>query len=340
MISGGSTQRVLTSEAHSSFSPKGVAVRESYAPRVSHSSQLPFEGTSTNMADYRAHVGVKPSTPFKEKPTVSSAREDRDFQSQAAMAFVAHGIQRRQPLSPPNRHTGARVPFEGQTTNAADYRGVAAPPAQSCAPKQSHQAAEENRDFRTLHQVDFDAKGYAKRESFKPSPDRSAANIRFDGTSTTRADYTGAQGQRAQLVRPAIGLTDTIGVAIGSKETRPFVTEARGQFQPKGVAVRESYAPRVSHSSQLPFEATSTNMADYRAHVGVKPSTPFKARPTVSIGREDRDFETTTAGSYVAHGDQRRQAFSPPQRHTTEKVPFEGTSTTNADYTWHEQKQQ
>lgn len=291
LINGGSNMRDFTSENRNSFGPKGYAVRESYAPTNTHGSMLPFEGTTTTGSDFRSHLGAKPSTPFREQPTVGHLKEDRDFQTEAALKFVKHGDQRRQGFAPAARGRDT-MPFEGQSTTSSDFRGAHALPAQSFAPKQTHTNDKETRDFKSSAAMEYQPKGYQVRESFKPHNDRSGASIPFDAQSTNKSDYTGAPGSKAPSARPRVGLTDTIGVALGSPDDRQWVSESRGQFDPKGYHARQSYAPKNSHHSQLPFEGASTTAIDFRPHAGAKPSTPFREQPTVGNMKEDRDFQS------------------------------------------------
>jgi hypothetical protein len=201
----------------------------------------------------------------------------------------------------------------------------------SYAPKQSHAAEHEDRDFKSDYASAFQPKGVAVRESFKPRYDPSAASAPFDGQTTHKADFTGNRGPKAKSAQPRGGLTDTIGVAIGAPDDRVFQTENRGQFAPKGVSVRESYAPKEGHTTKLPFEGASTTSSDFRAHIGVKPSTPFREAPTIGHAKEDRDFQSEAQIKFVPHGVQVRPSFAPSSRSRV-TVPFEGESTTKADF--------
>lgn len=331
LINGGSNVRAFDSEARTQYGAKPYAVRESFAPTNSHTTQVPFEGTTTAGSDYRSFAGAKPATPFKEPPTVGGSKEDRDFQTEAALKFVQHGDQRRSGFAPPPRGRDS-LPFEGTTTAGSDYRSYSgAKPATPFREAPTVGGAKEDRDFQTSAAANFNPKGYAVRESYKPVVDRSAANVPFDAQSTSKSAYTGAAGSKAASAKPRVGLTDTIGVAIGSKDDRAWVSEARGQFDPKGYQARRSYAPTNSHTTQVPFEGTTTAGSDYRSYAGAKPSTPFKEAPTVGGGREDRDFQTEASLKFTAHGDQRRAGFAPTAGNRT-TLPFEGSSTSQSDY--------
>lgn len=260
---------------------------------------------------------------------------------QAARKFVQHSDQRRQNFAPPPRSRDASQPFVGESTTKADFPGWAAAPARSCAPvQQSHLSSTgETRDFKSQNAMDYEPKGYQKRESFKPrGGDQVAHSGPFQGVPTSKEAYTGAQGAgRAASMRPRQGLTDTIGTGMGARDDRQFTSENRTQFAPKaGGGVRESYAPvGAQHTTGAPFAGHSTNAEDFRYHAGAKPSTPFiPAQTALSVagGREDRDFQSETSTKFVQHGDQRRSNFAPPPRSRDASLPFQGESTTKADF--------
>lgn len=151
LINNGNNQRSFTSENAASFSPKGYAMRESYAPTSSHTTKLPFEGQSTSATDYRAHNGAKPSTPFREQSTLSGAKEDRDFQSESALKFVGHsGVLPRESFQPNNR-SRVNLPFEGQSTSSSDYRAhqLQGCPAKEIPDFDGHQANQEGHKLLT-----------------------------------------------------------------------------------------------------------------------------------------------------------------------------------------------
>jgi hypothetical protein len=346
LINGGNQSRSFASESQQQFSPKGRAVRESYAPTgMQHTTGAKFEGAGTTASDFRAHVGAKPSTPFREQPTRSTAGEDRDFQTEAALKFVAHAdAQRRQNFAPPPRNAAHSLPFEGESTSKGSYKSWAgAEPARSAAPKHSSLTLAGNegqqgdtRDFRSQNAVAFEPKGYQVRESFKPRSDTLRQQGVFEGISTNKADYTGARGEPSRAVRPSVGLTDTIGTALGARDDRQWVSENRGQFVPAtGPTKRESYAPvGMKHTTGAKFEGAGTTASDFRAHVGAKPSTPFREQPTRSTAGEDRDFRSESHLAYPPHagGSGVRQSFAPGDRNRLAGVPFEGVSTTKADF--------
>jgi len=340
LINGGNNSRSFSSESQQQFSPKGRAVRESYAPvGMQHTTGAKFEGASTTASDFHAHSGAKPSTPFREQPTRSGDREDRDFQTEAALKFVAHtDAQRRQNFAPPPRNAAHSLPFEGESTSKGSYKPwTGAAPARSAAPKTSSLTPEaETRDFRSQNAMAFEPKGFQARESFKPRQDTLRQNGPFAGVSTSKADFTGARGEPSRSVRPSVGLTDTIGVALGSPDDRQWLSESRGQYVPAGgPSKRESYAPKgIQHTTGARFEGVSTTAADFHAHSGAKPSTPFREQPTRNSQPDDRDFRSETQLKYPAHagGAGVRQNFAPPPRNAAHSQPFEGQSTTKADF--------
>ena len=335
---GGPDNRQWVSENRGAFDPKGVQVRKSFAPQgARHTTGMPFEGQSMSSTDYKQPVGAKPSTPFREQSTRHTGPDDRDFQTEAALKFVQHSDQRRQNFAPPPRSLEHNPPLESMTSNRADYPGWAgAPAARSRAPQQSHTAENETRDFKSQNAMDYGSKGYAVRESYKPAPGNLIQNqgVPFSGLSTTKADFQGAQGGRAQAIRPSVGLTDTLGTGVGGPDNRQWVSENRGAFDPKGVQVRQSFAPQgARHTTGLAFAGESVTASDYKQPVGAKPSTPFREQSTRIAGPDDRDFQTEAALKFASHGAQpRRQGFHPQDRDRGQSHPFEGISTTASDY--------
>lgn len=341
LINGGNQEQNFTSENRANFGAKGIAVRESFAPSgAKHTTGMPFDGTSTTATDYRYHSGAKPSTPFKETNNRGNDKDDRDFQTEAALKFVQHSDQRRQNFAPAPRSRENNAPFDGMTTTKSDYPGYGSNAGASRVhpPAQSHSTGIETRDFQSQNASQYGSKGYSVREPFRPKSDQVPFGASFEGQSTSKTDFTGAQGSRNDRVsmKPRQGLTDTIGVAIGAPEDRQWVSENRGQFDTKGQPqTRQSFAPSgAKHTTNMPFEGSSTTATDFKYHSGAKPSTPFKETNNRGNDREDRDFQSEASLKFVSHGPgSQRESFHPQDRtRNSTSLPFQGESTSKADF--------
>ncbi len=167
--------------------------------------------------------------------------------------------------------------------------------------------------------------------SMAPQPNLNTNNLPFEGASTHKTDFVPWSAKPSSSYKPASGLTDTIGVPIGGKDDRAFLTEARNQYDPKGRVVTQPFVPDNRQSVRLPFDGESTHKSDFPRWTSAKPSTPFKANTAAAGAPEDRDFQTEAALKFTNHGVQRRQPFV-QQHKLRASVPFEGESTQKSDY--------
>jgi hypothetical protein len=155
-------------------------------------------------------------------------------------------------------------PFEGITTNQADYQWNGQP---------------ERRQLSTAARKD---NGLGDK------------NLPFEGTTTNRADYQRWGPCARESARPA-NLR-----AARMPDNRNFETESRGAYTLKGDARRQSAKPKAgSHLEGLPFDGTTTHQADFQAwkadpQQNYKRSQGYRRRP------EDRDFQSDYRGEFTA----------------------------------------
>lgn len=155
----------------------------------------PFEGTTTNQADFKYWGNAAP----------------------------------RQPAEAARRNNGVLnndLPFQGVTTNQHDFRRWNAKPAQLTTQTKGRPVyVQDDRSFATEVSAQFDQKNYRPRKSCAPNQN-ATVSLPFEGVTTQQADFV------KQNAAPARS-TQHKRVYRPRREDREFTTEARGQFVEK-----------------------------------------------------------------------------------------------------------
>jgi len=320
-----SNDRYWSTENRDQYDDKGYVKRDGFKPKNSVAASVPFDGTTTNKADYRNWEGAKPASPYKAKNEIERGPEDRDFRSEAATRYVQHPYSKADAFVPKQRAANP-APFEGTTTAQKDYQAWKADPAQPFRPVNNQQAVPETRDFKSETRMQYGLKNASPAQSAAPKRSYQPSSAKFEGQSLTKTDYNGQAGKPASPIRPN-GNNDT----IHPSDERFWGTEHRDQYSDKGYVKRDGFKPKNSVAATAPFDGTTTNKADYRNWEGAKPASPYKAKNEIERGPEDRDFRSEAATRYVQHPYSKADAFVPKQR-AANPAPFDGESRHHADF--------
>jgi hypothetical protein len=115
---------------------------------------LPFNGVTTAQHDFR-RWNAKPARLAKEtdvRPVYVA--DERHFQTEASSQFDFKNIQPRRSCAP-ELHAAASLPFDGQSTQQADFVRHDAPPAPSYARTRPYRRRQEDRSFTTESRGSF-----------------------------------------------------------------------------------------------------------------------------------------------------------------------------------------
>lgn len=108
---------------------------------------LPFEATTTAKHDFRAW-DAKPAQLTRQNKTAQYAPDSRNFQTENSAQFEYKPMKPRASCAPDL--TAARsLPFDGQTTNQADYQRYNAKPARAYGGSRRYAPRQETRDWQT-----------------------------------------------------------------------------------------------------------------------------------------------------------------------------------------------
>lgn len=163
----------------------------------------------------------------------------------------------------------------------------------------------------------------ARREMFKPRG-TTVSNAPFEGTTTFQDDFPG--WKNAERAKPFVPQRN----ANINPEDRDFHTESALRFDDKGYAKRKDFKPPATLGNSLPFDGKTTAMQDY-VPWGAQRTASFKPKLDANPVAENRDFKTEAGASFVDKG-YVAERHKPQQRAVGPPQPFEGVTTTNADY--------
>ena len=320
-----SNERHFESENRSEYGDKGYNKRDGFKPKNAVAPPVPFNAETSNKADFKAWDGAKPSTPFHAKNELQTAPENRDFQSEASTRYVSHPYSKAAPFVP---QRGAQNPakFEGQSTNQADYQKWNAQPAEPFRPVGNQQVTAETRDFRSEARQEYGRKDAAPAVSAAPKRGYNPSPVKFSGESEYHSAHHGERGSPATPFIP-----NGSNTTIHPSNERHFESENRSEYGDKGYNKRDGFKPKNAVAPPVPFNAETSNKADFKAWDGAKPSTPFHAKNELQTAPENRDFQSEASTRYVSHPYSKAAPFV-PQRGAQNPAKFEGQSTNQADY--------
>lgn len=108
--------------------------------------QLPFDGTTTNQHDYRAWNSRPPALADKREKLYAGLPDDRSFETENSKQYSPKSTARRALRAPPARKHES-LPFDGTTTHQSDFIGYNVRPAESYASQRKYRPRPDDRDF-------------------------------------------------------------------------------------------------------------------------------------------------------------------------------------------------
>lgn len=295
-VSDAKDTRDFSTEASSKFGNSKAPARSAPAPNLNHQSNpaltfdnAKFDAVTTQQASFTGAKDARPAEPFKPKQASAQVKEDRDFQTEAALRFVSHSraakSQAAQQQQQQQQQAKAAQPSQPIFTKAEEkdtsqYTSTAqneyknwgrVKPATPKKPHANTEAVSEDRSFRTEKQDQFTSKDVHPVHRVHGRAQSHASGAKFEGTSLSRDEYKKWDGARpAQSLKPK-------QAAQTEDEARDFTTESRANFAKKDTQERtRSFAPQTQAIEPIKFEAVSTAQASFQGHKFEKPRAPFK----------------------------------------------------------------
>ena len=190
---------------------------------------------------------------FSDSSTASEVR-------QAYQGVLTFSPAKR--VGAPDQWKPRDVPFEGMSTQKADYVRHAAAPRRSGPPRSAMMDTGVGR-----------------------------SNVPFDDTTTHKSDFPA----HPLGPRSAAGPQNQF---VPTSDDRDFSTEGRNQYKPHAVQPKRSRAPEEMPPS-LPFAGQSTNKSDFPAYGNARPSVPKFRSGGYNPQPDDRDFSTEGRTEFV-----------------------------------------
>jgi len=319
--------RTFATEASANFKNLPAAVRKSFKPDIhAHRIQENRDFKTEARASFHPFDGAQRSASCKPPVTSELLPENRDFKTETHANFDNKGIAKVEPVRPP-RTTIENLPFDGTTTTRADFKkfdGVK--PAESCKPKGvAGSNAPENRDFVTENRGHFTQKPIPKRE---PYPNKEVYNPSKDDrdfATEVRANMKKIDGDhRRAPIKPSPTVQPNLPFDAASTHAL--------DYHPHPAAVRKSFKPDVhAHRVQENRDFKTEARASFHPFDGAERAVSCKPQSLADLPPENRDFKTETRANFDNKGYAKAEPVRPP-RITIEKLPFDGTTTTRADF--------
>jgi len=120
---------------------------------------LPFEGVTTNQHDFRKWNAGPAQPVLKPDGRANIVADDRDFTSEFNSQFVPKGGAKRRSRAPSERASKA-IPFDGITTNQADFKHWSQRPSASYMRMSDYKRRPDDRDFLTEGRAEFTEKPF------------------------------------------------------------------------------------------------------------------------------------------------------------------------------------
>lgn len=120
---------------------------------------LPFEGVTTNQHDFRKWNSRPAEPTIKQNSRAFIVPDDRNFESEFGAQFVPKAGGQRRSRAPANRQTQS-LPFQGETTNQADFQEWNSRPARSFGQTSTYRPRVDDRDFLTEGRSEYTQKPF------------------------------------------------------------------------------------------------------------------------------------------------------------------------------------
>ncbi|KAI9090527.1 hypothetical protein DFS34DRAFT_585035 [Phlyctochytrium arcticum] len=196
-----------------------------------------FEGTTTHNADYKAW-DVPSHSRVRKIADYVSPKEDREFKSTTATAYIGHPMTRTQGMMPREAYVTSSAKFDGVTTTQDSFRHWDLPEK---APKHKAAYVPSGAHFQdeTTYRDNYQPK--AVERTLHVAPKYQAVTTKFEGTSTHRTDFQ-SPGRTAR--EPDFSPRAAYNP---QHDDRDWGTTMRSQYTPKPI-------PRCPAVSWIPLE--------------------------------------------------------------------------------------
>lgn len=173
-----------------------------------------------------------------------------------------------------------------------DFTGEYVKPERHARPQYMHKPRPFNGT--TTNQEDYRYHGPVDRRSLAIIQDNGLGSrgLPFEGVTTNQHDF------RKWNAMPAQPSIKPDGRANILPDDRDFQSEFSSQFIPKAGAQRRSRAPNERMTKSLPFEAVTTNQADFQ-HWNSRPAASYMKAHGYRRRPDDRDFLTEGRAEYT-----------------------------------------
>ena len=200
-------------------------------------------------------------------PTHNTTHYDpNDLLSEYKRDYPAWPLQGTQSSGPRRDYVPNNVPFEGESTQHADFPKYDPSAYAKPCPLTSSSQPREHIPFEgtTSNRADFVPHAIEPRSSAGPRRDYVPNNVPFEGESTQHADFP-KYGQDAYNRMGPAGAAHS----SGPREHIPFegTTTSRSDFVPLPITPRRSQGPARDYvPNNIPFEGESMSHASYRPY--------------------------------------------------------------------------
>ncbi|XP_045216001.1 stabilizer of axonemal microtubules 2-like [Mercenaria mercenaria] len=338
------------------YKPHPLAPRETFKPHQQPMQGGEFMDKTTQRADYHAHPLERPfvhkpdeyvppqgefanQTSYKQEYVGKQGAPARAIRNEGQRQIPAKfegeptyktdyrkwdAAGRQQPYGMQAAWEPPHTKFEGQTTFQNDYRRNEIPPRHNYKPNEGARLSDAPFEGRTIHQDAYiqhaiPPRYMKEKEQYRPS------GVQFDGTTTFKRDYKGAQGEPTHSFKP---------------EGKAFQSDARFE---DGTTQKDDYKkwpmerPYIHPHEQYvkpagEMEKNTTHNATYRP----MPLQRVAAMRPVSAKKASAPFDGTTMynSDYIKKYGERAQM--PRQAdYVPNNAPFEGNSTYKGHYKPH-----
>jgi hypothetical protein len=213
------------------------------------------------------------------------------------------------------------IPFDGSTTHDADYREWELAQTQPIVPERSTTHSSDGRNFTTTQHTYHDKKESTRAAPFRPK--RGTFNqVPFDGSTTYDEHYREFQVTPPQSFSPERKVTEM-------PDHRTFATTQQAHTG-RTVAPPKPIAPSSKSFRGVPFDGSTTYDENYQEwHVA--PPQPIVPERNMDPTPDGRNF-TTTQHTYHDKKESIRSDPFKPAWHPMNNIPFDGSTTHDAEY--------
>lgn len=124
-------------------------------------NDAPFCSETTQKSDFRMWNAGAPPAAIRPARSIAGADDDRTFETENARSFTGNAYPPRQSRAPQQLRS-EQLPFEGVTTNQADYLKWNSRPASLVDRANKYRPREDDRSFQTEAKAEYIKKPFSK----------------------------------------------------------------------------------------------------------------------------------------------------------------------------------